>query len=363
MKIPLVDLKANYLSIKEEIDSAIQRVIDGSNFIMGKEVEDFDKNFASFLNAKYSIGVGNGTLALHLALIASGIKQGDEVILPVNTFIATSEAVSYCNAKPIFVDVEEESYNMNPKLLEKAITNKTKAIIPVHLYGNPCDMKEILNIAQNHNLNIIEDCAQAHGAEYEGKKVGNFGEISTFSMFPAKVLGAFGDAGSVVTNDDELAKKIILLRNHGRRTKYEHLIEGYNYRIDTLQATILNVKLKYLNKWIEKRREIANLYNNLLKDDIIIPKENGKHCYYMYVIRVKDREKLQEHLKNNGIETGVHYPIPLHLQPAYKHLNYNKEDFPVAERLSHEILSLPLYPELTQEQVEYICKKIKEFYS
>lgn len=362
MKIPLVDLKANYLSIKQEIDSAIQRVIDNSSFIMGKEVEDFDKKFADFINAKYSIGVGNGTFALHLALIAAGIKEGDEVIIPVNTFIATSEAVSYCNATPVFVDVEEDSYNINPRLILDKITEKTKTIIPVHLYGNPCKMKEILEIAQEYDLKIIEDCAQAHGAEYNKIKVGNFGEVSTFSMFPAKVLGAFGDAGSVVTNNEEIAEKIRLLRNHGRHTKYEHLIEGYNYRIHSLQAAILNVKLKYLKEWIEKRIILAHKYNVLLKDYVITPKENGKHCYYMYVVRVKDRERLQEYLKQNGVETGVHYPIPLHLQPAYKNLGHNKGDFPVAEKLANEILSLPLYPEMTEEQINYVSNKIKEFY-
>ena len=362
MKIPLVDLKANYLSIKNEIDEAIKRVIENSSFIMGKEVEEFDKNFANFINAKYSIGVGNGTLALHLALLTLGIKQGDEVILPVNTFIATSEAVSQCGAKPVFVDVEEDTYNINPSLIEKAITTKTKAVIPVHLYGNPCNMKEILEIAQKNNLKVIEDCAQAHGAEFENKKVGNFGEIATFSMFPAKVLGAFGDAGAVITNNEELANKISLLRDHGRRKKYEHLIEGYNYRIDALQAAILNVKLKYLNNWIEKRREIANKYSKLLGDVVITPKENGKHCYYMYVVRVKNRDKLQNYLKENNIETGIHYPIPLHLQPAYKHLNYKKGDFPVAEKHADEILSIPLYPEMTDEQINYVCEKIKEFY-
>ena len=362
MKIPLVDLKANYLSVKEEIDQAIQRVIDNSSFIMGKDVEDFDKNFADFNNSKHSLGVGNGTLALHLALLVSGIKQGDEIIVPVNTFIATSEAVSHCNAKPVFIDIEEDSYNINPELIKDKITNKTKAIIPVHLYGNPCKMKKILEIAQEHNLKVIEDCAQAHGAEYEGKKVGNFGETSSFSMFPAKILGSFGDAGAVITNNDEIAEKIKLLRNHGRSTKYEHLIEGYNYRIDALQAAILNVKLKYLNGWIEKRRKAAYLYNELLQDYVITPKEFGKHSYYMYVIQVKNREKLQEYLKNNNIETGIHYPIPLHLQPAYKHLNYKKGDFPVAEKHAEEILSIPLYPEITDEQINYVAEKIKEFY-
>ena len=354
MKIPLVDLKANYLSIKEEIDSSIQRVIENSSFIMGKEVGEFDKNFARFINSKYAIGVGNGTFALHLSLIASDIKQNDEIITVPNTFIATTEAISYCGAKPVFVDIEEEGYNINSNLIEEKITNKTKAIIAVHLYGNSCNLEEILKICDKNNLKLIEDCAQAHGAEYNGLKLGNFGSLAAFSMFPAKVLGSFGDAGAVVTNNEDLAKKVNLLRNHGRMNKYEHIIEGYNYRIDALQAAILNVKLKYLDNWIEKRRDAASLYNKFFNENglyefIKTPKEskNSKHCYYMYVIRVKDRERLQNYLNENEIETGVHYPLPLHLQQAYKNLNYKKGDFPVAEKHAEEILSIPLYPEIS----------------
>jgi dTDP-4-amino-4,6-dideoxygalactose transaminase len=371
MKIPLVDLKANYLSIKNEIDETIFRVINNSSFIMGDEVEEFDKNFAKFLDVRYSIGVNSGTSALHLALIALDIKQGDEVITVPNTFIATSEAISHTGAKPVFVDIEEDIYNMNPRLVNEKVTKKTRAIIPVHLYGNPCNMKEILFKALEYDssIKIVEDCAQAHGAEYCGIKLGNHGAIAAFSMFPAKVLGSFGDAGAVVTNDETLANKVRLLRNHGRITKHEHLIEGYNYRISSLQAAILNAKLKYLDGWIEKRRQVACCYNKLFSENNLeelvktpIENKDGKHCYYMYVVRVKNRENLQNYLKEQGIETGIHYKLPLHLQPAYSYLGYKKGDFPITEKVSNEILSLPLYPEMTEEQIVYVVDSIKKFY-
>jgi len=365
MKIPLVDLKANYLSIKNEIDSAIRDVIYNTSFIMGPHVKEFDENFAKYIGTKYCSGVANGTVALHLALNTLGIKKDDEVITVPNTFIATTEAITMCGAKPVFVDIDPENFNINPKLIEAAITKKTKAIICVHLYGQSCDMDPILKICKKNNLFLIEDAAQAHGAEYKGRKLGTFGYIGCFSMFPAKVLGAYGDAGAVVTNNDKIGPLIAKLRDHGRITKYEHLIEGFNYRIDALQSAILNVKLRYLDQWIEARRNKAKIYNELLSGIVETPKEENyaKHTYYMYVIRCKNRDDLQEFLKQNDIGTGIHYPIPLHLQPALKYLGYKKRDFPEAEIVAEEILSIPMYPELSLQQINYIVEKIKEFYS
>jgi dTDP-4-amino-4,6-dideoxygalactose transaminase len=364
-KIPLVDLKANYLSIKGEINKAIQKTIDNSSFIMGPIVEEFDNNWAKYCNTNFSCGVANGTEAIRLSLIALDIKNGDEVITVPNTFIATTEAISSCGATPKFVDINENTYNIDPNKIEEKITSKTKAIVCVHLYGHACDMDKIKIIADKHDLKIVEDCAQAHGALYKNKKAGSIGDIAGFSMFPAKILGAFGDAGAITTNNEKLANKIKLLRNHGRISKYEHILEGHNSRIDALQANILNIKLKYLGNWIEKRRKIAKRYTENLKNIVICPKEENwaKHSYYMYVIRTKKRDELKIFLEENNISCGIHYPISLHLQPAYKKLNYKKGDFPITEKITKEILSIPLYPELSQEQQEYIISKIKEFHS
>lgn len=359
--IPIVDLKRQYLSIKDEIDGAIRNIIDNTSFIMGKPVEEFENNFANYCNAEYCVGTSSGTSALYLVLKALGIKEGDEVITVPNTFIATSEVISQVGAKIKFIDVDEETYNMDVEKLKNTIDENTKAIIPVHLYGHSCDMDQILEIAKEHNLKIIEDCAQAHGTKYKDKKI-PIGEIGCFSFFPAKILGAYGDAGCVVTNNEELANKIKLLRNHGREKKYEHLIEGFNHRLDSLQAAILNVKLKYLNEWIERRRNNAKLYSGLLKNVIMpIEKDYSKHSYYVYTIRVKNRDKLQEFLKENGIATQIYYPIPLHLQSAYKNLDYKEGDFPVTEKIAKEILSLPMFPELTEEEIKYICEKVNYF--
>lgn len=365
MKIPLVDLKANYDSIKTEIDEAIHTIIDNSWFIMGKPVKEFEANYAKVCGMNHCISVANGTVAIELALRALGIGHGDEVILPVNTFIATSESVTNVGAKCVFVDVEEESMNIDPDKISCAITSKTKAIIAVHLYGEMAEMDKIISIADEHNIKVIEDSAQAHLAEYKARKPGQYSGIATFSFFPAKPLGAFGDAGAIVCNDDNLAKKIGMMRNHGRLTKYEHEFEAYNYRMDALQAAILDVKLKYLAKWNESRRKIAARYDKLLDGIVKVQKVNEGHkpVYYMYEIRTDKRDELMKYLNEKGIGCGIHYPIPLHLQPAYKYLEHTKGDFPIAETCADKILSIPIYPELSEEQQNYVAENIKAFFN
>jgi len=364
--IPFVDLKAQYDSIKDEIDNVIQNVLDNTNFIMGEELKKFEVEFARFCDVKYAIGVANGSDALILALKACGIGGGDEVITVPHTFIATTEAVSNVGGKIVFVDIDPKTYTIDVSKIEDKITEKTKAIIPIHLYGQPADMDSIMELAKKYNLKVIEDAAQAHGAEYKGKKVGSIGDAGCFSFYPGKNLGAYGDAGMVVTDNEEVANRIKMLRNHGRLTaKYEHEIEGYSSRLDNLQAAILRVKLRYLNEWNESRRENAKKYNELLSNiaGIITPYEAdyAKHVYHLYVIRTVNRDKLREELKSEGVATGIHYPIPLHLQPAYNYLGYKRGDFPVAEKASQEILSLPMFAELTDEQIEEIVKFIKYF--
>ncbi|ODS37465.1 MAG: hypothetical protein A7315_13480 [Candidatus Altiarchaeales archaeon WOR_SM1_79] len=313
---------------------------------------------------KHAIGVSSGTSALHLALLGAGIKPGDEVITVPNTFIATAEAISHVGAKPVFVDIDKETYTINVSKIKDKITEKTKAVIPVHLYGQMVEMDDLMELAQDNNLKIIEDSAQAHGAEYKCRKAGTIANSGCFSFYPGKNLGAYGDAGMVTTNDDEIAENVKILRDHGRSDKYEHKIIGFNHRIDALQAAILNVKLKYLNGWTDARRKNAKLYNELLSNvDVVTPveKEYSKHVYHLYVIRTKKRDELQKYLKTHGIATGVHYPIPLHLQPAYSHLDYKEGDFTVTEEYSGEILSLPMFGELTEEEIGYVVEKIKEF--
>ncbi len=363
--IPLVDLKAQYNSIKTEIDNVIQRVLDNTSFIMGEELERFEEEFALFCNTKYAIGVANGSDALILALIACEIGEGDEVITVPNTFIATTEAITHVAGKIVFADIGPKDYTIDISKIEEKINERTKAIIPVHLYGQPADMDPIIELAKKYNLKVIEDAAQAHGAEYKGKRVGSIGDVACFSFYPGKNLGAYGDAGMVVTNNKVIAEKIKLLRNHGRITKkYEHEIEGYSSRLDNLQAAILRVKLRHLNKWNESRRENAKKYNELLINigGITTPYEAdyAKHVYHLYVIRVENgRDRLRKELKSKGIATGIHYPIPLHLQPAYKYLQYKEGNFPITESGSKEILSLPMFAELHDEQIEEIVKLIK----
>lgn len=364
MKIPLVDLKANYLSNKKEIDKAIQNVIDDTSFIKGKYLKEFEKNYAKFCKTKHCVGAANGTAALHLSLLACGIKANDEIITVPNTFIATTECISCVNGKIKFVDVKEDTALIDIEKLKKEITEKTKALIIVHLYGQMPNMDEIKDLADEKNLILIEDAAQAHASEWNGKQPGFYGDVASCSFFPAKNLGCFGDGGCVVTNNSEIAEKIDLLVNHGRKEKYEHSIEGYNYRLDALQASILNAKLPHLKKLTEKRRENTLFYKKNLNSKIQTPieAEKAKHVYYMYVVRSKKRDELKKYLNKQGISTGIHYPIPLHLQPAYKNLNLSKGTYPISETLSKEILSIPVYPELSQKQLEYIVEKINEFY-
>lgn len=366
MKINFVDLKRQYLTIKGEIDSAIAEVIESTAFTSGPFVKTFEDNFAKFHNAKYCVGVNSGTSALHVVMWALGIGSGDEVIVPTNSFFATAESVSLCGATPVFVDCEPEYYNIDPSGIEGAITERTKALIPVHLYGQPAEMDKIKELADKHRLILIEDCAQAHMADYKGRKVGTFGVAGCFSFYPGKNLGAYGEAGAVTTNDEELYKKMLILRDHGASKKYYHDYVGHNYRMEGIQGAILNVKLKYLEEWTEKRRRNAGLYARCLSGikDVCLPKEMDdiRHVYHLYVIRVPRRDELMKYLNDNDISTGVHYPVPCHRQKAYDLSCRPGKELPVSERYAGELLSLPMYPELTEEEVLYVCKIIETFY-
>ena len=362
MNIPLVDLKAQYLSIKPEIDSAIQRVIDNTAFIMGREVAQFEEAFADFCGAKYAVGVSSGTGALFLALLAHGVGPGDEVITTPFTFFATGESISTVGATPVFVDIDPVTYNIDPNLIEAAITPRTRAIMPVHLYGQPADMDAINAIAEKHGLVVIEDAAQAHGSRYNGQRAGVLGDSACFSFYPSKNLGCYGDGGAVVTNDPKVAEEVAKLRNHGRMTKYEHDELGYGHRLDGIQAAILGAKLPHLDDWNAGRRDRAARYNELLADlPVTTPWNlpNVEPVYHCYTIRVQegiDRDAVVQHLKENGVGVGVHYPIPLHLQPAYDFLGLPAGSFPISEKASREVLSLPLYAELTDEQQDYVVE-------
>jgi dTDP-4-amino-4,6-dideoxygalactose transaminase len=365
MQVNFVDLKAQYLTIKPEIDRAIEGVITNTAFVLGKAVEELEKKFAGYCEVKHCLGVNSGTSALIMALQALGIGEGDEVITTPNTFIATAEAISQAGAQPVFVDIAENSYNLDPTKLEKAITKKTKAIIPVHLYGQPADMDPILKIAEKHKLPIIEDSCQAHGALYRGQKTGSLGLVGCFSFYPGKNLGAYGEGGAVTTNSDEIAQKIKMLRDHGSAKKFYHEYIGNNCRLEGIQGAVLSVKLDHLDDWNVKRRKNADLYRKYLKGTgVILPEEMpyAKHVYHVFCIRVKERDKLIDFLKQKGIFTNIHYPIPIHLQKAYSFLGYKTGSFPVTERVVDEILSLPMFAELTEEQIKYTADSIKEFY-
>lgn len=362
--IPFVDLKKQYMTIKDEIDVAIKKVLNSSDYILGKELDLFEQEFAKFCNTKFAIGVDSGTSAIELALRALNIGVGDEVITAANTFFATVVSIAITGAKPVLIDIEPDTYNIDPKLLQKSITKKTKAIIPVHLYGQPVEMDEIKRIAQKFNLKIIEDACQSHGAYYKGKKVGSLGNIGCFSFYPGKNLGAYGDGGMITTNNSKVYNNVLMLRNYGQKKKYYHSMLGYNRRLDTLQSAILRVKLKYLSDWNEKRKQNAEYYNELFKNSCVItPKiaKNRTHIFHLYVIRIFRRDELLDYLLKNEISCGIHYPIPIHLQKAFKYLGYKKGDFPITEKYAKQILSLPMFPELTKEEIERIATKILEF--
>ena len=367
MNVPFLDLKAQYKTIKDEISAAINEVIENTAFAGGPFVAKFENEFAKFCGAQYAIGVGNGTDALWASLVALGIGAGDEVITTPNTFIATAEAISLSGATPVFVDIDEQTHNINPALIEAAITPKTKAIIPVHLFGQPADMDPIMAIAEKHGLKVVEDACQAHGAEYKGKKAGSIGAVGCFSFYPGKNLGAYGEGGGIVTNDEALAAKIRMFRDHGQAKKYYHDIIGWNARLDGIQGAVLNVKLKYLSDWNEARRRHARDYSAGLSSikDVIVPQEAqyAKHIYHIYAIRVKDRDKFMTYLGEKGIASGIHYPIPLHLQNAYAFMQKGPGSFPVAEKCAAEYVSLPMFAELTDEQVAYVVEQIKGFYA
>ena len=361
MAIPLIDLYAQYQSIKPEIDDAMQQVIRDSAFIGGPYLKTFEDAFAAYCNVPYGVGTSSGTTALHLVFAALGIGPGDEVITVPNTFIATVETIVQTGAKPVFVDVCEDTMNLDPAKLEAAITNKTRAIVPVHLYGQLADMDPIMEIANRHRLAVIEDAAQAHGAEYKKNRAGHYGTAATFSFFPGKILGAFGDAGMVVTTDETLSQKMRMLANHGRVEKYEHEISGFNYRLDPLQAAILQVKLNHLESWLEQRRKHATLYNACFENSSVktpVERPGNRHVHTYYVIRTRKRTEIEAALHQADIATQIHYPIPLHKQPAYRHLGYTAGAFPCAEKAADEILSLPLYPELTQAQIKQIAQLV-----
>lgn len=367
MKVPFLDLKAQLNPIRVEIQQAINEVIDNTAFAGGPFVERFEKEFATFCGSKHCVAVGNGTDAIWLALLALGIGENDEVITAPSTFVATAEAISFAGANPLFVDIEPDTCNMDPQKLESAITPRTKAIIPVHLFGQPAEMDSILQIARKYNLLVIEDACQAHGALYKGKKAGTMGVAGCFSFYPGKNLGAFGEAGAVVTDSDELAKKIRVYRDHGQPQKYHHDVIGWNARMDGIQGAVLSVKLKYLDQWTESRRANARQYGKLLfgLEGIRLPVERdyAKHVYHIYAMRDPKRDALISFLGGKGVATGIHYPVPVHMTTAYAYLGHKPGSFPVAELAASEFISLPMYPELNAEQITYVCDCIKEFHT
>lgn len=364
MNIPVFDLKRQYENLKTEIDNAFKSVLENGIFVLGENVKRFEEEFANYLGAGFAVGVGSGTEALHLSLKACDIGYGDEVITVPNTAVPTISAISFAGAKPVFVDITPDTCTMDLRKVEEKITAKTKAILPVHLYGHSTEMEQIMKLAKAHNLRVIEDACQAHGAKYNSKNAGTIGDMGCFSFYPTKNLGAYGDGGMVVTNNEELYKKLIMLRNYGEVKKFTSKIEGFNSRLDEIQSAVLRVKLKYLDEWTNKRREIATMYHQLLyNSNVQLPCERqwAKHVYHLFVIRVNKRDALKDYLHERGVGTQIHYPIPVHLQDAYKKLGYKAGDFPISERNAEEILSLPIYPELTTEEIEAVAGLITEF--
>jgi dTDP-3-amino-3,4,6-trideoxy-alpha-D-glucose transaminase len=364
MDVPFLELKSQYAAIKDEIDAAIARVLERAWFILGAELEAFEAEFAAACGANYCIGVGNGTEALHLALRALGVGPGDEIITVAHTFIATALAISWTGARPVLVEVDPRTYTIDVERAAAAITPSTKALLPVHLYGQPADMSALMELARAHDLQVLEDCAQSHGARYNGQIVGTFGQIGSFSFYPGKNLGAYGDGGALVTNDATLAERLRLLRNYGQTTKYQHEIQGYNSRLDELQAAVLGVKLRYLDTWNERRRALAARYDALLADcGLILPQvaSDREHVYHLYAVRSPHRDAMQRHLAAHGIGTLVHYPTPIHLQPAYAGLGMARGALPFSERIADEVLSLPLYPEMSEAQQHAVVAAVQSF--
>lgn len=364
LQVPLVDLGAQYQTIEGEIQDAIAKVLQSRDFILGREVNLFEEEFAAYCSVGHAVGVDSGTSALELALRAFHIGPGAEVITVANTFIASALAISHAGATPVLVDVDPQTQTLDVSELERAVTSRTRAVIPVHLFGQPADMDPILETARRHNLVVIEDACQAHGARYKGKRVGSFGHAAAFSFYPGKNLGAYGDAGAVVTNEPQVARLLKMLRNYGQHEKYHHLSRGYNHRLDTLQAAVLRVKLKYLDGWNRARRELADLYQRKLSGTFTVTPTEASYAesvWHLYVIRVLKRDALSTYLSKRGIGVGIHYPIPIHLQPAYGDCGYKRGDFPVAESLADKILSLPMYPELTNEMIESVVGSIRAF--
>jgi dTDP-4-amino-4,6-dideoxygalactose transaminase len=376
MNVPFVDLKIQYRQIEHEVLPMVTEAMANGAFIGGPQVTNFESEFAAFCDSTHCAGVNSGTDALRFALMAAGVGPGDGVITVPHTFIATTEAISQVGATPAFVDIDERTYNMDPNKLEHYLRTRSaqsamrnaprpKAVIPVHLYGQPADMDPIVEIARDYNLAVVEDACQAHGALYKGRKAGSLGTVGCFSFYPGKNLGAYGEGGAVVTHDEEIASKIRMLRDHGQAKKYFHDVEGYNGRLDAIQAGVLRIKLKMLKDWNQARRNHAALYDQLLSDvpGLTLPfqADYAQSVYHLYVILVEDRDALQNFLGDNGVVTGLHYPLPLHLQKAYEHLGYKKGDFPVTERVADTLLSLPMFPELTDEQITYVADSIKQF--
>lgn len=360
--IPFVDLKTQYLAIKDEIDAAVLRTLGSTQFVLGREVAAFEGKFASYCQADQAIGVNSGTSALHLALLAAGVGPNDEVITTPFTFIATVSAIDYTGARPVFVDIDPISFTIDPALIEAAITPRTKAIIPVHLYGQPADMDPILEIARRHGLVVIEDAAQAHGAEYKGRRAGSMGDLGCFSFYPGKNLGAYGEGGAVTTSNSEMARIVRMLRDWGAERKYYHDLKGFNYRMEGVQGAVLGVKMKYIEEWTEARRTHAAYYNTLLADTgIPLPAAfpERRHVYHVYAIRTNERELLQPFLQERGVSTGIHYPIPVHLQKAFAELGYKAGDFPHSEQAANEVLSLPMFPELRPDQQDQVVEALR----
>jgi dTDP-4-amino-4,6-dideoxygalactose transaminase len=364
VRVKFVDLQKQYQAIKNEVDSAMGLVLERADFILGREVTWFEEEFARYCEAEYAVGVDNGTSALELSLRVLDVGPGDEVIVPANSFIASASAVSFTGATPVFIDVDPASYNMDTQQIAQRITPRTKAILPVHLYGQPADMDPIMEMAERYGLFVVEDACQAHGAHYKERRVGTIGHVAAFSFYPGKNLGAYGDGGAIVTNDPSIANRLRILRNCGQREKYNHVYPAYNRRLDTLQAAILRVKLRYLDKWNALRRQWAFLYNQLLDGaDVATPIEipDVEHVYHLYVVQAANRDGLQAQLQADGVATGIHYPVPIHLQPAYADLGHEKGSFPVTEQAATRILSLPMFAELTQEDVEFVAERVQTF--